>query len=57
MQYKEFFTNKGIYDFYELKKVVRFFFKTYKHKESQRMSLSEHPFGTIKRSMRFTHSA
>lgn len=57
MQYKEFFTNKGIYDFYELKKVVRFFFKTYKHKESQRMSLSEHPFGTIKRSMRFTHPA
>lgn len=40
---------------YELKKVVRFFFKTDKQKMSQRMCLSEHPFGTIKRAMGTTH--
>lgn len=40
---------------YELKKVVRFFFKTDKQKMSQRMCLSEHPFGTIKRAMGSTH--
>ena len=40
---------------YELKKVVRFFLKTDKQKMSQRMCLSEHLFGTIKRAMGFTH--
>ena len=36
---------------YETKKVVRFFLKPDKEKMGQRMCLSEHPFGTIKRTM------
>lgn len=40
---------------YELKKVVRFFFRPDREKMSQRMCLSEHPFGTIKRAMGSTH--
>ena len=36
---------------YETKKVVRFFLKPDKEKIGQRMCLSEHPFGTIKRTM------
>lgn len=40
---------------YELKKIVKFFFKPDKQKMSQRMCLSEHPFGTIKRAMGATH--
>ena len=36
---------------YETKKVVRFFLKPDKEKTGQRMCLSEHPFGTIKRTM------
>lgn len=36
---------------YETKKVVRFFLKPDKEKTKQRMCLSEHPFGTIKRTM------
>lgn len=36
---------------YETKKVVRFFLKPDKEKIGQRMCLSEHPFGTIKRNM------
>ena len=40
---------------YEIKKVVRFFFKPDREKMSKRMCLSEHPFGTIKRAMGATH--
>lgn len=40
---------------FEKKKVVRFFFRPDKQKMSQRMCLSEHPFGTIKRAMGSTH--
>ena len=40
---------------YELKKVVRFFLKPDREKMSQRMCLSEHPFGTIKRAMGSTY--
>ena len=36
---------------YEKKKVVKFFLKPDKEKTNQRMCLSEHPFGTIKRAM------
>ena len=36
---------------YEKKKVVKFFLKPDREKTNQRMSLSEHPFGTIKRAM------
>ena len=36
---------------YEKKKVVRFFLKPNREKTGQRMCLSEHPFGTIKRTM------
>lgn len=40
---------------YELKKIVRLFLKPDREKMSQRMCLSEHPFGTIKRSMGATY--
>lgn len=33
----------------------RFFFKPDREKMAQRMCLSEHPFGTIKRAMESTH--
>lgn len=36
---------------YEQRKVVKFFLKSDREKMSQRMCLSEHPFGTIKRAM------
>lgn len=36
---------------WENKKVVRFFLKPDRNKTAERMCLSEHPFGTIKRSM------
>lgn len=36
---------------FELKKVVQFFFRPNREKMAQRMCLSEHPFGTIKRAM------
>ena len=36
---------------YEQRKVVKFFLKPDREKMSQRMRLSEHPFGTIKRAM------
>lgn len=36
---------------YEKKKVVKFFLKPNRKKTDQRMCLSEHPFGTIKRTM------
>lgn len=38
---------------YEKKKVVRFFLKPDHEKTAERMCLSEHPFGTIKRAMGF----
>ena len=38
---------------YEKRKVVRFFLKPDIEKTSERMCLSEHPFGTIKRAMGF----
>lgn len=38
---------------YEKMTVVRFFFKPNRLKTAERMCLSEHPFGTIKRSMGF----
>ena len=47
--------NKKRNGHYEIKKVVRFFFRPDKQKMSQRMCLSEHPFGTIKRSMGSTY--
>ena len=40
---------------YEKKKVVKFFLKLNKEKMNQRMCLSEHPFGTIKRAMGATY--
>ena len=40
---------------YEKKKVVKFFLKPDREKMSQRMCLSEHPFGTIKRAMGSTY--
>lgn len=40
---------------YEKKKVVKFFLKPEKEKTNQRMCLSEHPFGTIKRAMGATY--
>jgi transposase len=40
---------------YEIRKVVRFFFKPSREKMSHRLCLSEHPFGTIKRAMGATH--
>jgi len=36
---------------YEKRKIVRFFLKPSRKKMSERMCLSEHPFGTIKRAM------
>lgn len=44
---------KGKYHF-EKKKVVRFFLKPSREKTAERMCLSEHPLGTIKRAMGFT---
>lgn len=46
--------NKGKYHF-EVKKVVRFFLKLDRKKTAERMCLSEHPFGTIKRAMGFSY--
>ena len=43
---------KGKYHF-EKKKVVKFFLKPDRGKTAERMCLSEHPFGTIKRAMGF----
>lgn len=40
---------------YEKRQVVKFFLKPDKGKTKQRMCLSEHPFGTIKRAMGATH--
>lgn len=45
---------KGKYHFEEMK-VVRFFLKPDREKTAERMCLSEHPFGTIKRAMGFTY--
>lgn len=45
---------KGKYHF-EKTKVVRFFLKPDREKTAERMCLSEHPFGTIKRAMGFTY--
>lgn len=45
---------KGNYHF-EIKKVVKFFLKPNRGKTAERMCLSEHPFGTIKRAMGFTY--
>lgn len=47
-------TTKGKYHF-EMKKVVKFFLKPNREKTAERMCLSEHPFGTIKRGMGFTY--
>lgn len=47
-------TTKGKYHF-EMKKVVKFFLKPNRKKTAERMCLSEHPFGTIKRAMGFTY--
>lgn len=38
---------------YETKKIVKFLLKPNREKTSQRLCLSEHPFGTIKRAMGF----
>lgn len=46
--------SKGKYHF-ETKKVVRLFLKPDRNKTAERMCLSEHPFGTIKRSMGFSY--
>lgn len=46
--------NKGKYHF-KTKKVVRFFLKPDRKKTAERMCLSEHPFGTIKRAMGFSY--
>lgn len=46
--------SKGKYHF-ETKKVVRFFLKPDRNKTAERMCLSEHPFGTIKRAMGFSY--
>ena len=40
---------------YENKKVVKFFLKPDRTKTAERMCLSEHPFGTIKRALGFTY--
>lgn len=40
---------------YEMRKVVRFKLRPNREKMAQRMCLSEHPFGTIKRAMGATH--
>jgi transposase len=40
---------------FEKRKVVKFFFKPNRKKMSNRLCLSEHPFGTIKRAMGSTH--
>lgn len=40
---------------YETKKVVRFFLKADRKKTAERMCISEHPFGTIKRAMGFSY--
>ena len=45
---------KGKYH-YEKKKIVKFFLKPNREKTAERMCLSEHPFGTIKRAMGFTY--
>lgn len=45
---------KGKYH-YEKKKVVKFFLKPDRVKTAERMCLSEHPFGTIKRTMGFSY--
>lgn len=45
---------KGEYHF-EKMKAVRFFLKPDREKTAERMCLSEHPFGTIKRAMGFTY--
>lgn len=47
-------TAKGKYH-YEKMKVVRFFLRPDREKTAERMCLSEHPFGTIKRTMGFTY--
>ena len=47
-------TTNGSYHF-EKKKVVKFFLKPDREKTAERMCLSEHPFGTIKRAMGFTY--
>lgn len=46
--------NKGKY-YFETKKVVRCFLKPDRNKTAERMCLSEHPFGTIKRAMGFSY--
>lgn len=45
---------KGKYHF-EMKQIVRFFLKPDRNKTAERMCLSEHPFGTIKRAMGFDY--
>lgn len=40
---------------FEMKKIVRLFLKPNREKTAQRMCLSEHPFGTIKRAMGSTY--
>lgn len=40
---------------FEVKKIVKFFFRPDREKMAKRMSLSEHPFGTIKRAMGSTY--
>lgn len=47
-------TVKGKFHF-EKQKVVRFFLKPDREKMAERMCLSEHPFGTIKRTMGFSY--
>lgn len=47
-------TGKGKNHF-ERRKVVRFFLKPDRNKTAERMCLSEHPFGTIKRGMGFSY--
>ena len=39
---------------FEIKKVVRFFYPD-RNKTAERMCLSDHPFGTIKRAMGFSY--
>ena len=51
---KETRTDKGKWH-YEERQVVKFFLKPNREKMSQRMCLSEHPFGTIKRAMGATY--
>ena len=48
-------TNQAPQGYYEKVKVVRFVLKPSREKMSLRMSLSEHPFGTIKRAMGATY--